>query len=325
VALYHLGNNAAHSGIYQRALERPGVIVLHDAVLNHFLLGQLSENAYVEEFVYNYGEWYRDFAQELWRTRAGSAADNRYFEYPLLRRVAERALAVVVHTPAAARAVRLHAPQAKIAEIPHLFVPPPLPPAAEAIRFRQRLGVEPSEFLFGVFGYLRESKRLATVLKAHRILRRGGVRVALLVAGRFVSTDLERGVEPMLREPGVARLPYLRDREFWAAAAAVDACINLRYPAAGEASGITIRLMGLGKPVLVSDTEECLRFPEDACLRVATGAAELDSLMAHMVLLTSLSGVARAIGQRGAAHIEAEHRLDAISKQYWELMCDCCT
>ena len=173
--------------------------------------------------------------------------------------------------------------------------------------------MDPGAFLFGVFGYLRESKRLASVLRAFRELRRGGARAALLVAGEFVSTDLERAVAPLLADSGVVRLPHLPEREFWLAAAAVDACINLRYPAAGETSGIAIRLMGIGKPVLVTESEECARFPEDACLRVASGAAERDSLTAHMVLLTSMTEVARAIGLRGAAHIQAHHRVDANS------------
>src|SRR4029078_8378056 len=36
-ALYHLGNNSLHAAIYRRAIEQPGVVVLHDAVLHHFL------------------------------------------------------------------------------------------------------------------------------------------------------------------------------------------------------------------------------------------------------------------------------------------------
>src|ERR1035438_8542771 len=76
-ALYHLGNNGLHAEIYRRAMASPGVVVLHDAVLNHFFLGQLSETGYVDEFVYNYGEWNRDLGRELWRARAGSAADER--------------------------------------------------------------------------------------------------------------------------------------------------------------------------------------------------------------------------------------------------------
>ena len=127
-----------------------------------------------------------------------------------------------------------------------------------------------------------------------------------------------------MRWPGVFRLPHLPEREFWMAAAAVDACINLRYPPAGETSGIGIRLMGIGKPVLLTEGLECSRFPEDACVRIAAGAAERESLFQHMLLLTSISGVASGIGQRGAGHIRTHHRLDRIGKQYWDLLNDIC-
>jgi hypothetical protein len=104
----------------------------------------------------------------------------------------------------------------------------------------------------------------------------------------------------------------------------VDACINLRYPAAGESSGIAVRMMGIGKPVLLTDGLESAPFPEDACVRVAAGPAEGDSLRHHMVLLTSMREVARAIGQRGAGHIGAHHRVEQIGKRYWDLLCESC-
>ncbi|MBZ5582712.1 MAG: hypothetical protein LAQ30_11020, partial [Acidobacteriia bacterium] len=113
--------------------------------------------------------------------------------------------------------------------------------------------------------------------------------------------------------------------EFLLASAAVDACINLRDPTAGETSGITIRLMGMGKPVLVTDSPENARYPADACLRVARGAAERDSLFQHLRLLTYLSEAAAAIGRRGAGHIRGTHRLDQAGKQYWDLLCELCT
>src|SRR5665647_1924782 len=245
-ALYHLGNNGLHAKIYRRAMASPGVVVLHDAVLNHFFLGQLSETQYVDEFVYNYGEWNRGLGRDLWRARAGSAADERYFRYPMLKRAAERA---------------------RVVEIPHLFAPPQLPDEARVLRYRASLGVEPGTFLFGVFGYLRESKRVAAVLEAFRAVHSQVPRTALLLAGQFVSTDLERAVAPILGAPGapgVWRLPYLAEREFWLAARALDACINLRYPAAGESSGIAVRMMGIGKPVLLTEGSESAPFPEGA-------------------------------------------------------------
>src|SRR5581483_5657230 len=182
-ALYHIGNNRQHAGIYQRALERPGVVVLHDAILHHFLLGNLAESRYEDEFVYNYGAWNRGLAEELWRGRAAAAADVRYFQYPMLKRIAERARVVVVHNPAAARMVARHAPHTRVVEIPHLFEAPSLPEATEVAQFRTHLGFPEDAFVFGIFGYIRESKRLMQTLKAFLDVRRENSRIALLVAG----------------------------------------------------------------------------------------------------------------------------------------------
>jgi glycosyltransferase involved in cell wall biosynthesis len=323
VALYHLGNNQLHRHIYRRALAQPGVVVLHDAVLHHFFLGSLDRAAYIDEFVYNYGAWHRALAEDLWRTRAGSGFSPRYFDYPMLKRIAERARAVVVHNPAAARMVRRHAPAANVIEIPHLFAAPSLPPAWDAIRMRQSLGVPTHTFLFGVFGYLRESKRLFAVLRAFHRLRQVKPDTRLLIAGPFVSSDLARAAAPPLAAPGILRLPYLAERDFWRAALAVDACINLRYPAAGETSGIAIRLMGIAKPVLLTNTEENSRYPAAACLRIEPGLAEEDSLWHHMFLLTSMKECAGEIGLRASGHIVERHQAVPIAEQYWETLCAC--
>jgi glycosyltransferase involved in cell wall biosynthesis len=310
-ALYHLGNNHLHGEIYERSLAEPGVVVLHDAVLHHFLLGRLPENSYLEEFVYNYGEWNRDLARVLWRDRARSAADPRYFDYPMVRRAVERAKAVVVHNPAAARIARTHR-ASRVLELPHLFSMPPLP---------ERANVAPEGvFLFGVFGHLRESKRLASVLAAFRRVKRECPRVALLVAGDFVSPDLARVMEPLLQTEGIYRTGYTPERDFWRYALAVDACVNLRYPAAGETSGISIRFMGIGKTVIVSTGEENSRFPDGTCLRVDPGPAEVDMLTAYMGLLARTPEVAVTIGSKAAAHIAAHHGPDQVGARFREVL-----
>ena len=242
----------------------------------------------------------------------------------MLKRIAERSRAVVVHNPAAARMVREHARGAAVVEIPHLFAPPALPAGWEAIRMRQRLGIPTGGFLFGVFGYLRESKRLFTVLRAFARLRRAHPEAWLLIAGAFVSSDLERAMAPLVHAPGIVRLPYLEERDFWRAALAVDACINLRYPAAGETSGIAIRLMGAGKAVLLTDGEENARYPQAACVRIPAGLAEEDSLAQHMFLLTSSKECAGEIGLRASGHIVERHQAVRIAEQYWDTLCAYC-
>ncbi len=318
-ALYHLGNNQLHRDIYRRALEKPGVAVLHDAVLNHFLLGALDQRAYLEEFIYNYGDWSRDLAAELWRRRARSASDPRYFAYPMLRRVAETSRAIVVHNSAAAEMVRAHAPQARVFEIPHLWMGDD-PPECDVIRLRERLGARPPVFLFGVFGHLRESKRLPSILKAFEAARRAAPDARLLVAGEFVSREFERAMAPLVAAEGVIRVGYTREREFRLLLAAVDAGISLRYPAAGETSGIAVRLMGAAKPVLLSAGRETACIPETACLRVEAGPSETALLAAYMTWLARSPETARQIGRRARRHIREQHDPRRVAGIYWNVL-----
>ena len=324
VALYHTGNNSLHREIYARALSRPGVAVLHDAVLHHFLLGVLTRDEYIEEFVYNYGAWARGEAEMLWENRAASAQDPRYFARPMLKRIAERSRAVVVHNPAARDAVLAHAPSARVVEIPHFFAPAETPDAAAVMQFRQRIGAPPGTVLFGVFGYLRESKRLLPVLRAFERLRGARSPARLLIAGENTSEALERAIRPLVESTGAHRIGYMSPALFQLAAAAVDCCINLRYPRAGETSGTGIHMMGTGKPVIVTEGPEYARFPPEACMRVPPGVAEEATLFEYMVTVGEFPEFGRRAGRAAADHIRKHHSLEAVAGQYWNVLCDSC-
>ncbi len=319
-ALYHIGNNQLHASIYDRALAHPGVVVLHDAVLQHFFLGRLTGQQYVDEFIFNYGEWTRSLAEDLWKHRARSAADPRYFAWPMLKRIATIARAIIVHNPAAAAIVQQHAPGARIFEIPHLFDKPQTPSSVDTLRFRDQLGLRPRTLLVGLFGHQRESKRLPAVLRALERAWRAGCDARLLIAGSFASSDLERSLAGQLTDPRILRAGYLPERDFWRYAAAVDLCVNLRYPTAAETSGIAIRLMGIGKPVAFSQGEEIARIPQSACLRVETGPAEEELLAAYIAWLAADRTTASEMGRRAAAHIAAHHSMQSAAERYWEVL-----
>lgn len=325
IALYQLGNNQLHREIYARALAHPGVAVLHDAVLQHFFLGWFTREQYIEEFVYNYGEWSREEALRMWDDRSGSAQDPRYFARAMLKRIAETSRAIVVHNPAAAAMVLEHAPAARVVTIPHLFTEPQPIDASAILAFRRRLGIPVAGFLFGIFGYLRESKRVIATLEAFQNLHAARPETRLLVAGEFVSADLARAAEPWLTLPGVHRASFLSNADFLLAAHAVDCCVNLRYPPAGETSGIAIRLMGIGKPLIVTEGQETADLPATACFRVQPGVAESHELFQYMVLVSEYPELARQTGQHAARHISRYNSLTSIGDSYWETLCDACS
>ena len=138
----------------------PGVVVLHDAVLHHFFLGQLSEPDYVDEFVYNYGEWNRGpGARPVARARrlgfgpallpatpccsASPSARGRW-SCTIRRR---RAPCASMRPARASSRSRTCSRRRRC------------PPRPKRCATAQSLGCDPGAFVFGVFGYLRESKR----------------------------------------------------------------------------------------------------------------------------------------------------------------------
>jgi glycosyltransferase involved in cell wall biosynthesis len=323
--LYQIGNNSLHDRIYRLAIENPGVAVIHDAVLNHYFLSTMGQDEYIEEFAFNYGDWARAEARTLWNDRAASANDARYFDRPMLKRIAERSRAVIVHNAEARKRVLQHAPKARVVEIPHFFVAHsfaagPQPDEAEVLAFRGRAG-----YLFGVFGYMRESKRLYTVLKAFARLRRARPDVELLVAGEFHSSDLRSALAPHLASAGVRTCGYMSESQFLLASSAVDCCVNLRYPSAGETSGIGVRLMGMGKAVICSEGGENAALPDHTYLPVPGGIREETHLFEYMCLLAGNPQIGRQMGNRAAEFISRYHSMEAVTEQYWKILCGTCS
>jgi hypothetical protein len=314
VNIYHIGNNQLHAPIYKRALQKPGLVVFHDAVLHHFALGHFPREQYIQEFIYNYGEWARELATALWIGRARSAGDSRYYQYPMLKRIVERSLAIIVHNPAAAAIVRDHCPGARIWEIPHHFTAPDLPHPAEAERLRARYAIGP---LFGVFGHLREAKRVLPVLRVFAEIPE----CTLLLAGEMASSDLRRAAAPYLSLPNVCRLPgYIDSKTYWQSVLAIDVCINLRYPAAGETSGVSVGLMGMGKPVIMTDSLENSHFPDATCLKISAGLSEAAELEAMVRWCAEHRAYSREIGLRAAAFIREEHDIGRVAHLYGRVL-----
>jgi glycosyltransferase involved in cell wall biosynthesis len=226
---------------------------------------------------------------------------------------------VIVHNPGAAQIARAHGAE-RIYVIPHFFEPRPIPDAAAAALFRQRIGVDHGTVLFGIFGYLRETKRVLPCIHVFRRLRAAGLNVGLLIAGEAVSPDFQRMLAEESGDRAIRRTGHLSESDLTIAGAAVDCCLNLRYPAAGETSGIAIRLMGLGRPVVLTAAEESAAIPDTAALRVPPGIAEEAGLFDTMAALATFRQMGREIGKRARLHVLEHHSLRVVAQQYWRVI-----
>lgn len=314
IALYQIGNNACHIHAYEVALKHPGVVVLHEANLHHLIcdltIRRNNWDAYVAEAEYNGGAAARQWAERVRALEVGPDYDG----VPMLRRLLEHALAVIVHSDYAAAAVRAAGFRGPLARIPHgAWLPDP----PDRMAYRHRLGLSERTPLIGIFGFLKPYKRIAESLRAFRRLVRLEPEAKMILVGEpHPELPLNRLIAGLGLEPNVRVLGFTPIEDFMGYMGACDVIVNLRYPTVGETSGTLLRALGLGKPVLVSEVGAFCEYPDGVVLKVPVDAAEEDLLFEYLNLLVSRPSVAREIGVRARRWVEAECNWERVAKLY---------
>lgn len=313
LAVYHIGNHRGfHGEIHDLALTHPGVAVLHEYRLRDLVreraLARGGPRAWLEELRYALGE-------------AGPAvARGEYtggsFPPLLFERLVDRSRGVIVHSEHARRRVLASRPRARVWTVPHHYSPPAAqaPPGG-----RESLGlpgVDSETLLIGIFGHVTYFKKVRQAIDAFAALHASVPRARLVIAGTQAHND--SGLARLLADPpdGVdvtGRVPLDR---LQALMAAVDVAINLRLDTAGETSGTCIRLLGLGRPIIVTDAGWFSEIPDDACLKIPDDAWEASTLSAFLLALAQRPDLRAAVGRNAARWIAHEHSISRTLAAY---------
>ncbi|RPH55629.1 glycosyltransferase [bacterium] len=185
---------------------------------------------------------------------------------------------------------------------------------------RAALGVEPGTFAVATFGFLTASKRPEVLLRAFARLRREVPDARLLIVGevsphydfaRVFTPDLQAGVTVTGRLDLEHFLLYMR---------AVDVAVNLRHPTAGETSGTVIRLLGMGKPLIVNNTGAFAEIPDDCCAKVDLDETEEELLFSYLRTLAADEALRRRMGENARRHMEAHHSLAGSAQSYADFL-----
>lgn len=321
--VYHVGNNPDFHTRTWRMLQRiPGIVVLHEYMLHHLVrgmtLGQRDLDGFVEEMRYAYGKT----GEGLARRSVGTGIPLDAWSYPLFERVVDASLGLIVHNDCTRDRVLASRPGTRIVKIPHhlslreleeVAGGSGLPTPEEA---RAALGLAPGAFVVASFGFVTPAKRIDVALRAFARLRREVPEAVYLLVGEvsphydfasLLTPDLARGVTLVGRTELDRFLLYML---------AADVTVNLRYPSAGETSGTLVRLLGLGKPVIVSDTGAFSEIPDDICAKIPLDATEEDLLAGVLRLLATDEPLRRRMGENARDHIAAHHTLEGSARAY---------
>jgi glycosyltransferase involved in cell wall biosynthesis len=320
--LYHIGNNHEyHARTWRMLLRYPGIVVLHEPMLHHLVRGMTLARGdlegYVEEMRYAYGRT----GESLARRSLGTGIPLDAWSYPLFERVVDASLGLLVHNDCTRDRVLASRPGTRIAKVPHHLSLGELgrfeEERAPVAELRAALDLPPSGLLFASFGFITPAKRIDVALRAFARLRREVAPDALYLLVGEVSPyyDLGTLLTPELSE-GVVLVGRTELPEFLRYMAAADVTINLRYPSAGETSGTLIRLLGLGKAVIVSNTGAFAEIPDGCCAKIDLDATEEEMLFTVLRALATDPGLRRQMGENARRHIAAHHTLEGSARGY---------
>lgn len=311
--IYNLGNSGFHVRAFESAIKYPGVLVLHDVVLHHARLARFVQQGRGKDYVRimrdRYGSGGERAAREILR---GASLDLDQF--PLSEDYIEASKMVVVHSDYAKERVRGICPGASVYRVP---MGVPVPALTDQMAARWHLDLPESAFVIASITHVNPMKRIHIILRA---LRRAVERVPeamLVIAGSVSPTvNLERQVSLLGLERHVRISGYLSDDDSRALARACDVAVNLRYPSAGETSASLLRLLGAGRPVIVTAHGPALELPDDVAIKIPVDRVEQEVLCETLVWLAGDECARTEFGDAARAFIRSEHTMLSATNGY---------
>ncbi|MGB1249259.1 MAG: glycosyltransferase [Candidatus Promineifilaceae bacterium] len=290
--IYHMGNSRFHRDIYEMLKQHPGVVVLHDVVLHHFM----AMEQYGRELGYAVDV---PLGMDI-RIRQDERDLNRF---DLNRRVLDLALGVIVHSQYAADRIAQSHP-----ELPVALVPMPI------LAVAQRETPAEHPLTFGCLGEVTPAKQIDLALRVFGRFHAQHPESRFHVVGDSAEFDLT----PVLHSlpPATRANVYLHgyaatQAAFEAQIDALDVVINLRYPTVGETSAAALRALAHGKPVIVFDHGTYQALPDSVAIKVPP--------MDQPALLAAMQQAADGLpAYRNAARtfIETHHRPQKSAELY---------
>ena len=322
--LYNFGNNYEfHGGIFNTARQRPGVVVLHDAVMYHFFAElYLEDKKDPSSFLSLFDELYGPRAVErVSRSLRGlepPLPDTQAIsQWSLLEATVESALGVVVHSEYCKAKI------ADIVECPIAKAGLPVERASDLeLLGRSRLGVPSDHVLIVIAGGLNRNKRADSVIRALGALRGRTQRTTLALVG-WITTEESARLKEIARAEGVDGsllfVGFASDEVFYSYLAQADICVNLRYPNTEGGSASVVEEMLYDNAVVALNTGVFGELPDNTVSRVRLAYEHQDLTRALGELIESPER-REELATRARSYAERAHRTDLYARKVHEVL-----
>ncbi len=324
--LYNLGNNPEyHSNIYDIFLKYPGIIILHDYVLYYLITGYCldyrhSKSEYIREFYHNYGSSGINKVKRLLRAKKNPLQFENPEQYPLLKRVMENAVGIIVHSDSTRSMIIENGyPENRIENINQINYNNMILsyPEGEKQELREKYGITNQDILVSSFGYIAPTKRnqqIAEVIKEIQTTK-NAVKYLMVGEGNYIDGLLDENTK---------KTGFVAMRDFEILLSCSDIVVNLRDPSMGETSATLLRAMMAGKPCVVTDIAWFSELPDEVVIKIPNNRGqEKENLKKELELLINDSAKRKRIGDNAKNYVLMYHDPSKIAKDMKQFMDKC--
>jgi glycosyltransferase involved in cell wall biosynthesis len=303
INIYNMGNNADyHTHIFRTALQIPGVVILHDSAIHHFVFEMSREDepkweSYLKLSERFYGTEGYEKAKAV-TDRKGAGIDDIVAEMPFTQAILSRATGVICHSQHALDDVRKTQTSAGTFMLPLPFastVDTPVHKKAPSDSLKRLV----------MFGYIGTNRRLEQILRALASFRHAD-KFKLDIVGLLWD---EPYVQALIQKLGLRNITvhgFISEGKLETILHNADMAFNLRWPTVGEASGGILRSWNASLPALVTDAGWYADLPDEIVIKVNSDKEEADIHKALGRLLDAPQEV-RAVGTRAHAYLHQHH------------------
>ncbi len=312
--VYHMGNYyKGHRYIYESLKRFPGIVVLHDYVLQGFYAEQYDATGDFHQYREFLEKYYSANGTEIAQSIAERSAfpiweSSKALDFPLNEEIIEYSKALIVHSDFVLKRIKSKTkkPAIKIYHHGHVLK------SFDAEEKRKELEVKNDELLICSAGFVNKNKRYDQILAAldELHLKKYKYVIAGKDRGSLVNHYLERKSKNILVR---GHLPL---RELEELINASDICINLRFPTMGESSGSLLRMLGYAKPTLITNYGSYAEFPDYCALKVDPDIDEKETIKRFLQALVDDKDFRSSIGREAKEFVQKECGIDKCARAY---------
>lgn len=294
--VYQVGNNLmCHGEILEMLDQHAGIVELHDVGLHYLAAEQAVAkgdwNEYLKLAEFCHGTRGKKIVQAYLNGTGIEPWEAHPFDMSMNRKILEKATGVIVHSEAAKQMVlgiREDVPIANIMlhsmdivdDIKH-----------NQLNCRNKLNLAENQIIIGSFGFATQTKRVLPILNALAKLREEHQNFLYVLVGEVAKEiDIQKELQVRNLSDCVMVTGFASLEDFKLYMGACDFCLNLRYPTQGESSGSLHRMLGMGKPAIVTDIGTFADYPDDVVLKVRYDEREVDDIYNTILQLLDKKG-----------------------------------